>query len=666
MTSNINFPILEHLELQNYGLFPGKDGEGGLDHSFLSGVTVAVGINGLGKTTLLNIVLRLLIGPFNPRKADILRPGSGKHELVKERISYFKDRVPDSAAHATATGVFRFGKKKLRVCRALNDLKVTELAIDEQEIENPTENHYKDIVCEFTGLTTDYDFHFLVRHLIFFMEERAPLIWYDKGQFEILRILFFDRSSSQQCADLADKATAADSQYRNLLWHYNSESKKLKNELRKVADRPELERDYVALSTMLNSVVQRENELEEQYNKITKRTDKLERELFRVNMDLEEIRQAIRAKEGEYFAQLFPDAPQSMQLVISAYLSSDGCLVCGSTENGAGRQTISKMRKGVCPLCDTPPERQERSGAKPIAKKQIEKLHKDFERKTKASEAKQRDLEDLNSVADLTGGEFNQARRERIGIENKMRILRPQLPIEDSELRDSEDRLEQLKSDVDKKRQTARRIANRYRDVTESASQQIGKVASKVQESFQEYSKEFLAEECYLQYEMTEQKVGQGNATVLLPSFTLHMTSGAMDAPTERQDSDQVSESQKEFVDLAFRMALMRDATQKSQGRMLIVETPESSLDGIFVERAGSMLREFAEPESRNQKNMLLASCNLNAEYMIPSLLGNITGRGRRKKMNAHIINLLEIAAPSRAYLEYEDQYNNEFETIFE
>ena len=52
-----------------------SDRNTGIDHAFRSGVNVIVGINGLGKTTLLNVIFRLLAGPYDPAKADRIRPG---------------------------------------------------------------------------------------------------------------------------------------------------------------------------------------------------------------------------------------------------------------------------------------------------------------------------------------------------------------------------------------------------------------------------------------------------------------------------------------------------------------------------------------------------------------------------------------------------------------
>ena len=47
----INLPVLEHLGVQSYGLFPGDPKGSGIDWNFRAGVTLIAGINGLGKTT---------------------------------------------------------------------------------------------------------------------------------------------------------------------------------------------------------------------------------------------------------------------------------------------------------------------------------------------------------------------------------------------------------------------------------------------------------------------------------------------------------------------------------------------------------------------------------------------------------------------------------------
>ena len=62
----VNFPIFQRLEITQYGMFPGAQGaEPGLHVDFLPGLTLVLGTNGLGKSTLVTIMYRLLTGPFD-------------------------------------------------------------------------------------------------------------------------------------------------------------------------------------------------------------------------------------------------------------------------------------------------------------------------------------------------------------------------------------------------------------------------------------------------------------------------------------------------------------------------------------------------------------------------------------------------------------------------
>jgi len=83
---------------------------------------------------------------------------------------------------------------------------------------------------------------------------------------------------------------------------------------------------------------------------------------------------------------------------------------------------------------------------------------------------------------------------------------------------------------------------------------------------------------------------------------------------------------------------------------MLVIETPEASLDTIFVRKAGDLLRKFAEDGS-GEPNVIIASCNLNGTGIVRSLLGvdSLSRRAVKDEVPKRVINLLDLAAPNAA-----------------
>jgi len=59
----VQFPVFRRLAVHDYELYPGTPEKPDLDAEFLPGVTLIVGANGLGKSTLILILYRLLTGP---------------------------------------------------------------------------------------------------------------------------------------------------------------------------------------------------------------------------------------------------------------------------------------------------------------------------------------------------------------------------------------------------------------------------------------------------------------------------------------------------------------------------------------------------------------------------------------------------------------------------
>jgi len=205
-------------------------------------------------------------------------------------------------------------------------------------------------------------------------------------------------------------------------------------------------------------------------------------------------------------------------------------------------------------------------------------------------------------------------------------------------------------------------MTERYEKILASSRTMLKDLSEKLTSRFHFYAGQFLAENCNLAYGEEKRSLGQEGEMLAFPNFQVLMTSGTSPkVGTVRSDETQVSESQKEFVDLAFRMALFDAVRQPGDGVMLVIETPEASLDTVFVDRAGELLRRFAD-ENAAQHNVVLATSNLNSANMVRSLLGIVSLSKQQVKTEVpkRIINLLKLAAPNAAVRENRAAYNKE------
>jgi hypothetical protein len=183
----------------------------------------------------------------------------------------------------------------------------------------------------------------------------------------------------------------------------------------------------------------------------------------------------------------------------------------------------------------------------------------------------------------------------------------------------------------------------------DSCRRDMADAAVGIKETFERYSRGFLFEECELRWSPQRAQLGQTGEVMEFPAFDLDLGGAGFESPVRRNGPDQVSESQREFIDLAFRMALF-EVTGSGAGGTLVIDAPESSLDAVFESRAAAVLTRFA---NSNGPNRLMVTSNLVEGQLIPDLLRSVGSREMRK----HLVNLFAIAEPTAAVRQLHKQY---------
>jgi hypothetical protein len=395
---------------------------------------------------------------------------------------------------------------------------------------------------------------------------------------------------------------------------------------------------------------------------LTRKTTLLEK-LEKSRLTLEENQREFEGLLSTYFSRAYPDLPAVVSNVLNHLVSGQGCLVCGTTPIKIHAKYREKAERGLCPFCETDVgangKRQPLATKTALGIKKLESGMQDIRKSIATVQAEmqlaQEDLAKLYETRTKVAVDVAAARVAAEQLRNKLPPSGEELDERRRDVDKNQHVMKNMKADIEE-------MTARYEKILAFSRNTLKDLSDKLTTQFHYYAGQFLAENCNLAYGEDKRSLGQEGELLAFPNFQVVMTSGTSPkVGTVRSDHDQVSESQNEFIDLAFRMALFDAVRQQGDGVMLVIETPEASLDTVFVKSAGELLRNFAAQNS-GQHNVVLASSNLTSGNMVHSLLGidNLTKRQIKVEVPKRIINLLEFAAPNAAVRQFRAIYNKE------
>lgn len=671
-----NFPVLERLRVTDYGLYVGTADKPGLDHQFVDGVNVVVGINGLGKTTLLNILLRSLSGASDVPGDDTL--GDKKRRLIPVDRNWFRKRVPDDAVNAKMTIWFALGERKFEVTRSMANMDVTELWVDQQKVPlaraAELEAVYRDAVKTAAGLSSFDDFVFLLRYVVFYLEDRRSLVWDPAAQGDILGILFGDMGERASYVELFNDLLSKDSEYRNMHAVVHGRKRKLERQ-NSTIEGGQIEMLVKTLDerrSQLTDLVTRKSEL-------SRTRDGLREQMENRRQEIHEKRASLAVQLNSFYESFFPSLDGPARYLLAHFEAGVGCLVCGNKGVEVTQRVAAKLMMNTCPVCDSPLEGAHGPATDPFMSEDIEAQRQaiaDAEVDLASMAAPLQTAEEQHST---TSAELVAVTGVIVDLERQLKSLGQSLPAvmaQRDELNRQMLSFEAVLNQLDVERVE---LSKQFGELAEVIHQEVQAVSGEIERTFASYISGFLAERCDIKYSPRFRQLGQRANTEQFPfpHFIPALTSGVhRSGSTVREAGTSVSESQKEFIDLAFRMALLALAAPGTP-TMLILETPEASLDSVFVPRAADLLRRFATRTGAAHATRLIASSNVNREEMIPALFGaypdqqfygqvvdeqmsNMPDMVPPEAREAHVLDLIAIAAPTRALDRFRAAYEEE------
>lgn len=654
----VNFPIIDSVNVQGYRLYPGPNGVGGLSVSFGPGPWLALGVNGVGKSTLLLILRQLLAGPTWASEAG--PGGSNRADFARFDRRIFAERVADKAKDATATLVFRISSATFSVTRHLEDLRLLQFQKDAGEIDlsKEAETTYGQVIAEAVGVGSFADALRIFRYLNFALEDRDSSIWHPTTQSEIFRTVFLTPEKAARFRKLEGQIISADSAARNVNAALFRISQKVEREQKKALSLPAVRAALSALSGKLHAAEEQQVRVFQELNTLEDRRIDA-RNAERVAAQTSEEKQ--RTLEQLKFAALgdaIASIPASDQYALIKIVADRVCIVCGNGAEKFAHELEIRAAKRLCLVCG---QKHSSTGkvvpSQQLSQSRYERAHASW---IEASEVASRARD---AVADVDAkyadarqrlaalrAEIDAMAREIRRLERKLPANERSQPREVDEVAALRRRVMEFRAERDEAEKSFRTIVKELRANVEVARDQIMR-------RFQAHARDFLLEKFRLVYALDTRRVGEMGGQIEFPAFEVELTGGAVDGRTARRTGEQVSLSQREYLDLAFRMAVME--VVGGGATTLVVDGPEVSVDAVFGGRAGEMLANYCS--GHGSKRCVIIACNLVITPLIPKFLEEYP---EGKQREARVINLLSIGAPTAALEQRAQEYKDAYRRV--
>lgn len=661
----VRLPILTALRVTDYGLFPGDPPDSGITWSFQPGLSLIAGINGLGKTTLLTMILRSLTGPYDlttegvTQSLRVILPESPVR-LSQHRIGFFRQRVADGARKAKVTLSTNIGDTAVTISRRLSDLYLEGLTINGKPAELPQraiarEDEFQGKLTELIGLSSFVDVLLVLHHVILFHENRPGALWDPNAQRQLLRALCLNDTDAARVVALERELQSADSQARNI----HARSSAMEKQRDKALEREAGEQGVLAKLQAEQKLLDAELEERQRLQALRERLDE-ERKRARLaheraKREREDSAGAIERLKYAALLRHFPSMEDTTRLVMSRIMSDGQCLACNAPANEKRAELEDQIARGCCPICGAEPEVQDNV----IGPHEFDqaKRERELERAKLAKREEEKTLQQLHDSVTDYDETLNQLEKITASIEERKRKekrLRAELP-DTTTSREYENVLNTLRNEL---REWEVRRATHLRNLrsllNERKESMTGK-SNELVETFAKLIQTLLVERVRLAQVEAEprymQAPGQPEDRVQVPAYAAEMMATDRPGFLRRRDPSDVSESQRELIDLAFRLALVEVFGGSCT---FVMETPEASLDGVAMDRVGHALAAF----STKGNNRLVVTSNLTNAGIIGALFDGSASEVQVESRATRVLNLLQVAAPNRALVADRERYD--------
>ncbi|MDU3212304.1 AAA family ATPase [Anaerococcus sp.] len=600
-------PKIKELHISNYDLYICP-----FDVEFSEKINFVFGTNGLGKTTFLNIMQYSIIGPYIGKVES--RNWKEQQKLKRPTFEkyYFRNRMREQSDQAEVRVLFYLGNDKYEVIHSLYEHRLKKVFINDKEISGENINYdtyekkyfgqddqnidrylidkYHKHLEKSSNFPDINAFMLMLTEIMFFTESRDLSFW-NQDMTKLILSKFMPTEKYFEYDEVQKLIKKYDSQERLTSYKMSMIKEFLGDDLS--------EKNTIKPQYSLKDLQNINNNISEKNKRIRKyeqELNKKERERKQNRIDFESVGKQLLETEQQWYNNVFPDKYQKIYNKYVPSILDDVCPFCG--ENHINK--ILEVDK--CFYCNKPIK----------VRKNIDLNRLEIERKN--LDNKKRRLQNNYSLINKEIFKI----KKLLAEENKelFKVIEEQQKVKKT--------LDLTSNDNFAKYQQLELKKQEYHELLEQTKQREKKLASEIDayvlDRFQDYSTvfnkyaySFLGNDSNVRLELV------GKTDEAFFKFFLN--------ETERESETALSESQRIFVDMAYRLATLEFFHKDSY---FISETPDSTLDYFFETNAVKTFSYFID-----SGNTLFMSANARNSRLINLLI-------ERYKKEHKLINLLE------------------------
>lgn len=603
----IHLPHLKRIRIDNYYLYQQCPS---FEFHFKDGISAIIGGNGIGKTTFVEIVIYCLVGYQRIYKEKARKDAKNTDLIVKDKTDFFRVRIDDKYDKTIAAAYLEFdlNNNKVIIGRSLFEDKVIHLDINGEKITPCTEESYEKLITSISGISTFRAFEEIIRTFLFFDELRKNIAWDPDTQDKILRILLFDEEYFLRFEQLEKEVIRWDSIGRHESENRRIEKESLekleneKNQVLKQNNKDEIRNSIDNLYMQKNELEIQISELQahieeklEVFNNYNNELNILVAEEEEIQIELDEKNKQVDKLETKLFSSMYNKLPNFYINVERAIKEKGKCLICGAESKQIQRMAIEKVTAKQCLVCSSEVLPQEELDPQIInTLNDLNQSKNDLVNRIKNKQIEITELDAKIQVINKTRVEqdeiLNSKKRSLIYIDSLISNINAKNNTDtyNEIVKRIQERIEELTKLVNEAYKERNKLQKELKSLHNKFKSTIKHLNSSISEYFNKYANAFTGMECELS--VNERTINKVPHVIYLPKVN----------GTLRKDIWAVSESQRFFLDQAFRMAIIDylQNTVPNFETFFITETPEGSLDIAYENQVANMFKIFAESKN--------------------------------------------------------------------